>query len=62
MQLKGLGEPALALTLPKDPDDIDDGLLTASEIAELKLDAEWVVYLPATPRQGTSLAPKLFLV
>jgi tetratricopeptide (TPR) repeat protein/CHAT domain-containing protein len=41
--VKGLGEPALALTIPKAPSDLDDGLLTASEIAQLKLDADWVV-------------------
>jgi CHAT domain-containing protein/Flp pilus assembly protein TadD len=36
-------EPALALTIPEKPSDLDDGLLTASEIAQLKLDADWVV-------------------
>jgi CHAT domain-containing protein len=39
----GLGEPSLALTLPKQPTDVDDGLLTASEVAQLKLNADWVV-------------------
>ncbi len=41
--VKGLGEPALALTLPAKPSEIDDGLLTASEVAQLKLNADWVV-------------------
>ena len=41
--VKGLGEPSLALTLPKEPSDLDDGLLTASEVAQLKLNADWVV-------------------
>ena len=41
--IKGLGEPALALTLPDKPSALDDGLLTASEVAELKLNADWVV-------------------
>ena len=36
-------EPALALTIPEKPTDLDDGLLTASEIAQLKLNADWVV-------------------
>ena len=36
-------EPALALSTPEKPDDFDDGLLTASEIAQLKLDADWAV-------------------
>jgi CHAT domain-containing protein/Tfp pilus assembly protein PilF len=41
--IKGLAEPSLALTLPKDATDEDDGLLTASEITQLKLKADWVV-------------------
>jgi CHAT domain-containing protein len=41
--VKGLAEPSLALTLPKEPTDFDDGLLTASEVAQLKLNADWVV-------------------
>ena len=41
--VKGLAEPSLALTLPKQPTDVDDGLLTASEVAQLKLNADWVV-------------------
>jgi CHAT domain-containing protein len=36
-------EPALALTIPEKPTELDDGLLTASEIAQLKLNADWVV-------------------
>jgi CHAT domain-containing protein len=38
-----LGEPALVMTPPKKAEPDDDGLLTASEIAGLKLDADWVV-------------------
>ena len=41
--IKGLGEPALALSLSKKPSATDDGLLTASEVAQLKLNADWVV-------------------
>ena len=40
---KSKAEPALALTFPDEPDDMDNGLLEASEIAKLKMDAEWVV-------------------
>jgi len=40
---KSKAEPALALTFPDMPNEFDDGLLTASEIAQLKLDADWVV-------------------
>jgi CHAT domain-containing protein len=42
-EIKGLAEPSLALTLPKQPTELDDGLLTASEVAQLKLNADWVV-------------------
>ncbi len=41
--VKGLAEPSLALSIPKQPSDLDDGLLTASEVAQLKLNADWVV-------------------
>jgi CHAT domain-containing protein/tetratricopeptide (TPR) repeat protein len=41
--IAGLAEPSLALTLPKQPTEFDDGLLTASEVAQLKLNADWVV-------------------
>jgi CHAT domain-containing protein/Tfp pilus assembly protein PilF len=36
-------EPALALTIPEKPTELDDGLLTASEVAQLKMNADWVV-------------------
>ena len=42
-EIKGLGEPALALSLPNAATRQDDGLLTASEVAQLKLNADWVV-------------------
>lgn len=41
--VKGLGEPSLALSIPDRPSELDDGLLTASEVAQLKLNADWVV-------------------
>ena len=41
--VKDLAEPALALTIPTHSSDLDDGLLTASEVAQLKLNADWVV-------------------
>jgi CHAT domain-containing protein len=41
--VKGLAEPSLALTIPAQPTAVDDGLLTASEVAQLKLNADWVV-------------------
>ena len=41
--IKGVAEPSLALTIPAQPTTDDDGLLTASEVALLKLNADWVV-------------------
>jgi CHAT domain-containing protein len=41
--VKCLGEPALLVSLPKKPSDFDDGSLTAGEVAQLKLTADWVV-------------------
>jgi CHAT domain-containing protein len=41
--IKGLAEPSLALTIPAQASELDDGLLTASEVAQLKLNADWVV-------------------
>jgi len=42
-EVNGLSEPALVLTLPDRPTSEDDGLLTASRVAKLKLDADWAV-------------------
>jgi CHAT domain-containing protein len=42
-QLTGTTEPGLVLTPPQTATDEDDGYLSASEIANLKLDAEWVI-------------------
>jgi CHAT domain-containing protein len=41
-EVEGLGEPALALTLPS-AGDAEVGLLTASDVAQLKLNADFVV-------------------
>lgn len=42
-ELPNLAEPGLVLTPPSQPDGSIDGLLTASEIAQLNLDADWVI-------------------
>jgi len=42
-EVGGLSEPALVLSLPDNPTAEDDGLLTASRIARLILDADWAV-------------------
>jgi CHAT domain-containing protein len=42
-EIEGNAEPGLVLTPPTIASEHDDGYLTASEIAALKLDADWVV-------------------
>ena len=49
---EGLLEPALLLTPPDKPSDNDDGLLTASEVAQLKLDADWVIMSACNTASG----------
>jgi len=41
--VRGLAQPALVLSPPERATGRDDGLLTASEISALSLDADWVV-------------------
>jgi tetratricopeptide (TPR) repeat protein/CHAT domain-containing protein len=42
-ELSGTTEPGLILTPPDKASETDDGYLSASEIAGLKLDADWVI-------------------
>ncbi len=49
-----LAEPALMLTPPDKATDEDDGLLTASEVTQLKLDADWVVLSACNTAAGGS--------
>ncbi len=42
-EVNGLSEPALVLTPPGAKSGDDDGLLTASEIAQLNIPADWVI-------------------
>jgi CHAT domain-containing protein len=42
-ELRGSSEPGLILTPPDAASEEDDGYLSASEIAALKLDADWVI-------------------
>jgi CHAT domain-containing protein len=42
-ELRCQAEPALALTPPTTPSPTDNGLLDASDIAQFRLDADWVV-------------------
>jgi CHAT domain-containing protein/tetratricopeptide (TPR) repeat protein len=50
--LSGKAEPSLMLTPPPFPTITDDGLLTASEVAALKLDADWVVLSACNTASG----------
>ena len=45
-------EPALVLSLPEKPTQFDDGLLTASEVAQFKLNADWVVLSACNTASG----------
>ncbi len=40
------------LSLPDKPTELDDGLLTATEVAQLKLDAEWIVLSACNTASG----------
>lgn len=42
-ELQGVAEPGLVFTPPDVASEADDGLLTASEVAGLKLNADWVI-------------------
>jgi CHAT domain-containing protein len=53
--LNGLAEPALVLTPPAKATEEDDGLLTASEIAGLNLDADWVVLSACNTAAGNKV-------
>jgi CHAT domain-containing protein len=50
------GEPALVLTPPKLPlEPSDDGLLTSSEIAQLKLNADWIILSACNTAAGKNI-------
>jgi CHAT domain-containing protein len=42
-EISGSSEPGLIFTPPEEASDLDDGYLSASEVAALKLDADWVI-------------------
>ncbi|MGP0042551.1 MAG: CHAT domain-containing tetratricopeptide repeat protein [Rhodomicrobium sp.] len=50
--LSGLNEPALVLSLPSRAAQADDALLTASEVAALDLNADWVVLSACNTASG----------
>ena len=49
---KARAEPSLALTIPDRPSDDDDGLLQASEVSQLRLNADWVVLSACNTASG----------
>jgi CHAT domain-containing protein len=49
-------EPALVLTPPATPTDEDDGLLTASEAAQLRINADWVVLSACNTAAGDRIS------
>ena len=53
-ELKAGAEPGLILTPPKEATPDDDGYLSASEIAGLKLDADWVILSACNTAAGGS--------
>lgn len=52
--LGGLAEPALVFTPPAVGGSADDALLTASEAAQLKLDADWVILSACNTASGAT--------
>jgi CHAT domain-containing protein len=53
-QLTGTREPGLILTPPETASEEDDGYLSASEIAGLKLDAVWVILSACNTAAGAA--------
>jgi CHAT domain-containing protein/tetratricopeptide (TPR) repeat protein len=53
-ELSHVSEPGLLLTPPDQASETDDGYLSASEIATLKLDADWVILSACNTAAGGS--------
>jgi CHAT domain-containing protein/tetratricopeptide (TPR) repeat protein len=51
----GKVEPSLLLTPPANASDIDDGLLTASEVANLRFGADWVILSACNTASGDDI-------
>jgi len=59
-ELRGLSQAALVLTPPAAASDEDDGLLTASEIADLDLHADWIILSACNTASSGSANEPLF--
>jgi CHAT domain-containing protein len=55
-EIAGSAEPGLIMTPPDTPSREDDGYLSASEIAALKLDADWVILSACNTAAGGALS------
>lgn len=53
-------EPSLLLTPSDEASQLDDGLLTASEVTTLKLDAEWVILSACNTASGDTVGGDAF--
>ena len=53
-EISGGAEPGLILNPPQTPTERDDGYLSASEIAGLKLDADWVILSACNTAAGNA--------
>jgi CHAT domain-containing protein/tetratricopeptide (TPR) repeat protein len=53
-ELKGAAEPGLILTPPTEASEEDDGYLSSSDIASLKLDADWVILSACNTAAGSA--------
>lgn len=55
-EVDGLEEPALVMTPPAAPTGGNDGMLVASEVAELRLNADWVILSACNTAAGSTQA------
>jgi CHAT domain-containing protein len=53
-EIEGTSEPGLILTPPSHQTELDDGYLSASEVAALKLDADWVILSACNTAAGAA--------
>ena len=54
-EISGLAEPALVMTPPDEATDEDDGLLKASEVAQLKMNADIILLSACNTASGDKL-------